>query len=422
MTADVPRSIDTVVIGGGHAGTIMSWHLQRAGRDHVVLERRATLGGGWQDSWDTFTLVSPNWTSGLPGFPYEGDDPDGFMPRDEMVARIARYPAAIGAPVHTSTAVARLGPGGPGGGGRSGRRRFHLETSQGPIDADSVVLAVGAFHRPRIPAVASGLAPRLAQLHAQDYRRADALPPGGVLIVGTGQTGVQMAEELHADGREVWLSTGRCGRAPRRYRGLDFFWWFRQLAERGESHGTPLPSVDSLPDPKARFVCNPHLSGRNGGHDTNLRRMAMDGIHLAGRLTDADGERVTFAPDLADNLRWGDDFFDVRYRDLVERFAALDGIEAGPDDRIPVEYEPAGIESLDLAGAGISTVLWTTGFQPDYGWLDFPILDETGIPRQVEGRTDVPGLFTIGQLWQRNMASANLLGVHLDAEAVAASW
>jgi putative flavoprotein involved in K+ transport len=416
MTADVPRSIDTVVIGGGQAGTIMSWHLQRAGRDHVVLERRATLGGGWQDRWDTFTLVSPNWTSGLPGFPYEDGDPDGFMPRDEMVARIARYPAAVGAPVVTSTEVTRLGPGGAGG------RRFHLETSQGPIEADSVVLAVGAFHRPRIPAMAAGISPRVAQLHSHDYRRPESLPAGGVLIVGTGQTGVQLAEELHADGRDVWLATGRCGRAPRRYRGHDFFWWARQIDERGDRLGASLPLVDTLPDPKARFVCNPHLSGRHGGHDTDLRRMALDGIHVTGRLAGADGEHVTFAPDLADNLRWGDEFFDVRYRDLIERFAALDGIDAGPDDRVRVDHEPQGVESLDLADAGIATVLWTTGYAPDYGWLDFPILDETGIPRQVAGRTEVPGLSTIGQLWQRNMGSANLIGVHLDAELVAASW
>jgi putative flavoprotein involved in K+ transport len=248
------------------------------------------------------------------------------------------------------------------------------------------------------------------------------MPPGGVLIVGTGQTGVQLAEELHADGREVWLATGHCGRAPRRYRGYDFFWWFRQLAERGEQRGAPLPPVASLPDPRARFLCNPHLSGRNGGHDTNLRQMAMDGIHLTGRLTGADGEHVAFAPDLADNLRWGDEFFDVRFRDLLDRFADLDGIETEPDDRAPVDYQPTGVESLDLAAAGISTVLWTTGYAPDYGWLDFPILDDFGIPRQVDGRTEVPGLTTVGQLWQRNMGSANLIGVHVDAEVLAASW
>ena len=183
MTDDVPRSIDTVVIGAGQAGILMSWHLQLAGRDHVVLDRRETLGGGWQDRWDGFRLVSPNWTSGLPGFPYDDPDPDGFMPRDAMVARVARYAEVVGAPVARSTEVTRLGPGGAAG------RRFRLETNRGPIDADAVILAVGAFHRPRIPGLAAGLSPRITQLHAHDYRRPDQLPPGGVLLVGSGQTG-----------------------------------------------------------------------------------------------------------------------------------------------------------------------------------------------------------------------------------------
>jgi putative flavoprotein involved in K+ transport len=407
--------MDTVVIGAGQAGLIMSWHLQRAGRDHVVLDRRASLGGGWQDRWDEFVLVGPNWTTGLPGFPYEDGDPDGFMPRDAVAARMRRYAAVIGAPVQTSTAVTRLATGGS-------NRRFRLETSQGPIDAASVVVATGGFHRPRIPAAAAGLAPRITQLHAHDYRNQKELAPGGVLIVGSGQTGVQIAEELRAAGREVWLSTGRCGRAPRRYRGHDFFFWTRQLSTRGAAFGTVLPTVDKLPDPRMRFACNPHLSGHDGGHETNLRQMALDGLRLTGRFISADGERVTFAADLADNLAFADRWFDERVRELIDTFAERAGVDVTDDDREWPTHVPPEVTELDLARSGIATLLWTTGYAPDYDWLDLPIKDDFGMPKQVRGISEVPGLSFIGMLFQHNNGSANLAGVAADADYLASTW
>ena len=416
MDEALPRSIETVVVGAGQAGLIMSWHLQQAGRPHVLLERRETLGGGWQDRWDGFRLVGPNWTTGLPGFAYEEPDPDGFMSRDDVAARMRRYAAVIGAPVHRATAVTRLSADGLDG------RRFRLETTQGPIAADDVIVATGAFHQPRIPTAAGGFSPRVTQVHAHHYRNAGQLPPGGVLIVGSGQTGVQLAEELHDAGREVWLSVGRCGRAPRRYRGYDTFYWLRQLATRGAELGTPMPTVDQLPDPRLRFACNPHVSGHDGGHDTNLRQMALDGIRLTGRFTSADGERATFAADLRDNLRFADAFFDERFRALCETFAERAGIEMTEDDRVWPDFEPPELTELDLAGSGISTVLWTTGYAPDYGWLDLPILDPFGVPRHVRGVSEVPGLTFIGLLWQLNNTSANLSGVAVDAEYLASRW
>ena len=416
VNEELPRSIDTVVIGAGQAGLIMSWHLQAAGRSHVVLDRRETLGGGWQDRWDGFVLVGPNWTTGLPGFPYEDRDPDGFMPRDAVAARMRRYAEVIGAPVVRSTAVERLSADGASG------RRFHLETSQGPVDVDDVIVATGAFHRPGIPAAANGLRSDIFQVHSHDYRNPEQLPPGGVLVVGSGQTGCQLAEELRDAGRSVTLAVGRCGRAPRRYRGHDVFWWLRQLAVRGPDLGTPLPSVDQLSERRLRFACNPHVSGHNGGHETNLRQMALDGIRLAGRLTGMDESRVTFAPDLAESLTFADTFFDTRFRALCDTFAEKAGIDAGPDDRVWPSYEPPEVTQLDLAAEGIGTVLWTTGFKPDYGWLDLPILDEFGVPRHIRGVSDVDGLTFIGLLWQHNNASANLTGVAIDAAYLASRW
>jgi putative flavoprotein involved in K+ transport len=418
MSDQDTRSIETVVIGAGQAGLMMSWHLQRAGREHVVLERRDTLGGGWQDRWDAFRLVSPDWLSSFPGFAYDDGTPDDFMPRDAIAARVARYATVIGAPVERSTAVERLAM--PDGG--SVGRRFKIDTSRGSLAADHVIVATGAFQVPRIPAVGAGISARVAQVHAHDYRAADRLPEGGVLIVGSGQTGVQLAEELQAAGRDVVLATGRCGRQARRYRGHDIFWWVRQVVERGDRYGTALPGVDALPDPRLRFVCNPHLSGHGGGHDTNLRQMARDGIRLTGRLAAADGERLTFAPDLRDNLAFADRWFDTQLRPLLDAFAAADGVTIGPDDRTWPTFDPPEVQTIDLAREGIGTVLWTTGYARDDSWLGLPVFDAFGTPRHVRGVSEVPGLTFIGLLFQLDNASANLLGMDRDAAYLAGRW
>jgi putative flavoprotein involved in K+ transport len=285
-----------------------------------------------------------------------------------------------------------------------------------------VVSATGAFHAPRIPGAAAGITPRVTQLHAHDYRNTDQLPAGGVLVVGSGQTGMQLAEELREAGREVVLSTGRCGRVPRRYRGYDIFWWLVALVERGPGLGTTLPTVGQLPDPRARFAGNPHLSGHNGGHDTNLRQMGLDGIRLAGRFSGADGTVVRFEPDVKSNVQFSDDFFDVRFRPLLDELAEKAGITVGPDDRAWPEFDPPELTELDLRASGITSVLWTSGYAPDYAWLDLPILDEFGTPRHVRGVTEVPGLTMLGMLFQHDNASANLVGVARDAEYLASRW
>jgi putative flavoprotein involved in K+ transport len=416
MDADLPRTIETVVVGAGHAGLTTSWFLREAGREHVVLDQRERLGGGWQDRWDGFRLVSPNWTTALPGFDYDGTDPDGFMPRDEVVDRMRRYAAAIDAPVRLGTTVRRLSAA------DGGTHRFRLETDAGTIEARDVIVATGAFHAPRIPAVSGGISPRVRQVHSHEYRRHSDLPPGRVLVVGTGQTGVQLAEELRAAGREVILSVGHCGRAPRRYRGRDTFWWLRRLAEESASGRRGLPSVDELPDPRGRLAGNPHMSGHGGGHDTNLRKFAADGMRLVGRLDGADGERVRFAPGLEANLEFADTFFDDRFRPLCEALIERTGLDLPPDDREPFAYTVPEVSELDLAAEGVSTVLWTSGYGFDFGWIDLPIFDEMGFPRTTRGVSAVPGLSFIGTLWQFNLASANLVGVALDARHLAEQW
>jgi putative flavoprotein involved in K+ transport len=415
MSNDLPSSAHTVVIGAGHAGLLMSRLLRQSGREHVVLERRPTLGGGWQDRWDEFRLVSPNFATSLPDFRYDGTEPDAFMGRDEIAARTARYAAVIDAPVALETEVRRVSPA------DHPARGFVVETSRGVIRAREIVGATGAFHTPKIPATAA-FGTRIHQVHAHDYRNAASLPEGGVLVVGTGQTGVQLAEELHDAGRAVTLSVGHCGRAARRYRDRDWFWWVIELVRNGPKVGVELPTVGNLPDPRQRFACNPHLSGHGGGHDTNLRRFAASGIRLVGRFMSAEGERARFADDLESNLQFADGFFDERIRPIFEKYADRAGLDLPPDDREPFEHTVPEVTDLDLAAEGISTVVWTTGYAPDYDWLDVPVEREFGVPKHVRGVTQVPGLTFIGMLFQLDNGSANLTGVARDAEYLASRW
>jgi putative flavoprotein involved in K+ transport len=413
----IPRSAETVVVGAGQAGLAMSWFLRGAGREHLVLDRRDQLGGSWPDRWDEFCLVTPNWAVSLPGHPYDGTDPDGFMRRDEIAARIAGYATAIEAPVVLGTSVNRLA--------RRGDGTFRLETSGGPVTARQVVVATGGFQVPKIPALGAAMPHKLTQLHTDNYTRPNALPPGAVLVVGSGQSGVQIAEELHAAGRHVYLSVGSAGRIPRRYREQDIFLWIVQLERRGAEFGVPLPTVETLPDSRMRFAPNGHLSGHAGGHDTNLRLLAYDGITLVGHLDGVDGGRIHLRPDLAQNLAFADRFFDARLRPLIDRYIERAGIVAPPDDRQPVAFEPPETLELDLAKSGITSVVWSSEYGADFGWLDVAgpdgrsILDEYGIPRQDRGVSEVSGLYFLGLPWLHTVLSASLMGVGPDSRYLA---
>ena len=406
----LPGRIDTVVVGAGQAGLTMSWYLRQGDREHVVLERRPRLGGGWLDRWDGFRLVSPNWTTSFPGDPYAGPEPNAFMPRDEVAGRIAGYAERTAAPVHLETEVRRISPTVDG----------HLvETNQGAVRARNVIVAIGSFHTPTIPPVASELPASVTHLHSHAYRGEADLPPGAVIVVGSGQSGVQIAEELRDAGREVYLSVGSAGFAPRRYRGSDFFRWLAMLALHGDAVGVPLPKVADMPDLRARFVANPQLSGHGGGHDVNLRRLAADGITLLGRIERVEGRRLRLRDDLPRKLADADTQFDVRWKPLFDGIIAAAGIDAPPDDRVRYTFEPPVLEELDLAKAGVSSVVWTSGYGMDFGIVDPPITDELGVPCQRRGVSDVPGLSFIGLLWQHTQTSATLRGPALDGRHLA---
>jgi putative flavoprotein involved in K+ transport len=403
------RAVETVIVGAGQSGLMVSDLLRQAGREHLLLERRPSLGGAWQDRWDSFQLVSPNWLLSVAGFSYRGGDPDGFMPRDEIVDHFRAYAAAIAAPVEFETDVTGLDRI------DRGNARFRLSTSRRQIDARTVVIAGGPFAMPHVPSIGSAIDVSVNQVHVHHYRNPASLPPGGVLVVGSGQSGVQLAEELMAAGRSVTMAVGHCGRFPRTYRGLDAFWWLRELAIHGPAIGVHLPSPQTLPDPRLRLACNPQLSGHGVRHDTNLRAMAIEGLRLVGRLDAADGTRLRFAPDLSANLRFADSQFGERFKPLFDTYAERAGLTLPPDDLAQVDHEPLDVAELDLAAEGITSVLWTSGYRPSFGWIQVPVFDALGLPIQEGGITEVPGLAFIGTPWLVDMASANLVGVERDA-------
>ncbi|HEV2477722.1 MAG TPA: NAD(P)-binding domain-containing protein, partial [Candidatus Dormibacteraeota bacterium] len=347
--------------------------------------------------WDSFCLVTPNWSVKLPGGEYAGPDPDGFMGRDELVEHMQRWASAIEAPVRETCAVTGLDPDGD---------EFVLTTPGGAIRARTVVVASGGYQRPHMPANASQLPAGLDQILGEEYSCPDALEPGGVLIVGSGQTGCQLAEELHLSGRKVILACGRCPWAPRRFGGRDFVWW---TVESGWWNRT-------APTPQARLIGNVLSTGHGGGHDLNLRTLHDMGVELVGHFVGGENGMVRMAGDLDQTLAASDEMASI-FKKKVDDYCQSAGIANGWVMPPPVKI--AARTSIDLAAEGITTVIWTTGFRPDYGWVHFPVFDDMGFPVQVDGHSSVPGLYFMGVHFQRKAQSAVLYGVGEDAQLVA---
>lgn len=388
-----------VVVGGGQAGLCVSRGLTLRGVEHVVLERDR-VASAWRSRWDSFTLVTPNWTLGLPGGAYEGDDPEGHVAREAIVEHLEAYAKRWAVPVREGVSVDRITPG--------ERSRFRLKTSDGPIDAASVVVCTGAFQRPFRPP-AGAFPPGVAVFDATMYRNPDQLPDGKVLVIGSGQTGCQFAEELHLAGREVFLSCGRAPWNPRRLDGLDTVTW----AHRVGFFDQPLAA---LPSPAGRLLANPQATGAGGGHDLHYRTLQALGVTMLGRLVAVDGYRARFADDLADSVAFGD----ARWADLCE--ALRTGLpERGypvPELPVPAPFSHQPVTDVDLHGFG--AVIYTTGFRPDYSWVDHVAVDELGYPVTVDGASPtVPGLFFCGVHFMRIRRSGFLFGVGEDAEIVA---
>jgi putative flavoprotein involved in K+ transport len=398
----VPERMRIVIIGAGHAGLAVSHELETAGLEHVVLER-ARVGQSWRTRWDSFCLVTPNWTVQLPGGAYRGAHPDGFMPRDDIVGHLENYAAKFRAPVREGVNVTSVEPARGGG--------LLLRTSSGDIQADAVVLATGAYQKPHRPPGAASLPVGIHAIDSEAYRNPEALPSGRVLVVGSGQTGCQIAEELNGVGREVVLACGRAPWAPRRVEGRDIVSWVVK---------TPFleQALDDLPTPLARLIANVQVTGRNGGHDLHYRTLMDAGVTLAGHFLGADDNSVVFAPDLAESVAFGD----ARYGDLSNliRTSCLERGEHPPELPPPRPFSAESPERMDLRGCG--AVIFTSGFRPDYtSWVHFPTgFDELGFPIQKDGASSVvAGLYFIGTHFLRKRKSATFLGISEDAALVA---
>ena len=410
--------IRAVVVGAGHAGMAVSWHLARRGVEHAVLEAER-IGESWRSQrWDSFALNTPTWSVRLPGDPAGGseqDPDDGFLSRDAWVAHLDAYARMHALPVRTGVRVTGLSPR-PGGG-------FTLSTAATDpslLEADAVIVASGMQRVPRLPAVAAGVPAGVASIHTAAYRRPEALPPGGVLVVGCAQSGGQIAEELLAAGRRVVVAASPVPRVPRRYRGRDIFEWARDT-------GFLTMSAEQLPDPRMKAAPQPIVSGIGRyGHTLSLQRLAASGAQLTGRLARFDGGVARFADDLPDSVRAGDRA-SAEIRAGIDRAIEARGLvavaaDADPDpDDLPVA-DPDGLRgprSLDLPREGIGTVIWATGFRPDVAWMGPSFVSADGSPIADGSRGPVPGLWYLGIPWQRARSSAIVAGADQDAAAVA---
>lgn len=410
-TAQIHRT-SVAIIGGGQAGLSASWFLTRDGVDHVVFEAR-TAAHEWDTSrWDTFTLVTPNWQCRLPGYPYDGPDPDGFMTREQVTAWIGGYAATFGPPLREHTAVTALTRDVEGGHGAG----FVLQVA-GPDGAqtwyaDQVVLATGGYHLPIVPAWASGLATEIEQLHSADYKNPDQLPAGAVLVVGTGQSGSQIAEDLHLAGRQVHLALGDAPRVARFYRGRDVMTW---LSDMG-LYDTPVAQYPG--GATAREKTNHYVTGRDGGRDLDLRVFAAEGMQLHGLLETGQDHTLTFRPGVAEALEMADRVYNSICRD-VDRWIEQQGIEAPAGGQYTPVWEPGPEQlELDLAAAGVRSIVWAIGYRPDYRWVDLGVFAGNGRPVHTRGVTSVPGLFFLGLPWLHTWGSGRFLGIAADAEHV----
>lgn len=398
--------IPVVIVGGGQAGLSVSWYLERDGIDHVVLERD-TLMHSWADArWDSFCLVTPNFQCRLPGWSYGGADPDGFMVRGEILEFLAGFVDSFDPPVREHVAVTSVRPreNGPG---------FDVQTSDGDYHADHVVVATGGYHTPRVPRVGERLPAEVVQVHSSAYRNPEQLPPGPVLVVGTGQSGGQIAEDLHLAGREVHLAVGRAPRFARSYRGRDVIAWLEDTGHYDK------PVTDKPAEERTQDKTNHYVTGRDGGRDIDLRLFARQGMSLHGRLLDIADGSVRFADDLGRNLDGADAVYNG-INELIDGYVAAEGIETadGPSRYEPV-WAPDDDAGSEVAAADLAAVVWATGFTRDYRWLHAPVFDGAGHPQHVRGVTPVDGLFFVGLPWQHTWGSGRFAGLDRDAAFVA---
>lgn len=398
----VAGAVDVVVIGAGHSGLAMSHCLTARAIEHVVLERGEVANSWRKERWDSLTLLTPNWMSRLPGHAYDGGDPDGYMGTGEVVDFVSAYASKIGAPVHTRTAATGVAPDAGG---------YRVVTDRGAWRCQAVVIASGAFNKPAVPAISQGIPAHVHQVAALHYRNPGQLPDGGVLVVGASATGVQLADEIERSGRPVTVAAGEHVRMPRLYRGRDIQWWMLAAGILDEC-------VDELDDPvRLSRLPSPQLAGTPDRSTLDLNALTARGVRIVGRLAGIRDGRAQ----LSGSLRNVCALADLKMNRLlatIDEWAAATGVagEVSPVERFePTRVEPSPALGLDFTDGEIRTVVWATGYRPDYSWLRVPVLDRKGRLRHDGGIVDAPGLYALGLPFLRRRKSSFMHGAEDDA-------
>ncbi len=398
------EKVNTLVVGAGQAGVAMSEHLTRTGIPHMVLERGRIAERWRSERWDSLVANGPVWHDRFPGMEFDAFDPDAFAPKEKVADYFVGYAESFDAPIRCGVevkSVTRL----------EGREGFRVETSEGVIEAANVVAATGPFQKPTYPQIVPADTDVL-QMHSNGYRNPSQLPEGAVLVVGAGSSGVQIADELRASGRTVYLSVGAHDRPPRAYRGRDYCWWLGVLGKWDAP--APKPGTEHIAIA---------VSGADGGKTIDFRRLAGEGMNLVGVTTGFENGILRFAPDLADNIRRGDANYLSVLRE-ADAYAERNGLDLPPE---PEAHEIGPdpdcmtnpILEIDLKKAGITTILWATGYALDFGWLKVDAFDETGRPKHQRGVSAERGVYFLGLPWLSRRGSSFIWGVWHDARFIA---
>jgi putative flavoprotein involved in K+ transport len=395
------RHVPVIVVGAGQAGLSISYHLQARAIEHLVFEKHRALHVWDKRRWDSFCLVTPNWQCDLPGWPYRGADPHGFMVKHEILDYLSGFAKAVDAPLREGVAVERVTPHSQGG--------FDVLTSDGAYHADHIVAASGGYHEPIVPRLAERLPESIVQIHSEQYRNPQALPDGAVLVVGAGQSGAQIAEDLHLAGRQVYLAVGGAPRCARFYRGRDVVAWLADM------NYYDMPVERHPLREGVRDNTNHYVTGRDGGRDIDLRKFASEGMELYGPLRDFRHGQFFFEETLKESL----DDADRTYNSInasIDKYISEKNLDAPPPSVYAPVWTPAAERrTLALATSNITSVLWCIGFRPDFRWLDAPVFNGAGRPIHARGVTDYEGVYFLGLPWLHTWGSGRFSSVGRDA-------
>lgn len=396
-----PTHYSVLIVGGGQAGLSMSACLQEQDIDHLIFEKNTMMHSWKTQRWDSFTLVTPNWQCELPNHPYDGNDPKGFMKREEIIGYLDRFAAKVQPPILEGVSVEKIS--------RLENGQFHVVTTKGEFTGDQVVIASGGYLKPIIPRMAERIPESVLQIHSNQYKKSQQLPDGAVLVVGSGQSGAQIAEDLHIDGKKVFLATGNAPRVARLYRGKDVVEWLDDM-------GYYKKSVDEHPLREGvRDNTNHYVTGRDGGREIDLRKFALEGMELFGLMENYQDGQLIFKPNLAANLNAADDTYkNINAR--IDSYIEKNGIDVPVEPQYQPVWEPKEErENLELADSSITSIIWSIGFTPDFSWLDLPVFNGMGAPVHRRGVANEKGVYFIGLPWLYTWGSGRFSGVAADA-------